>query len=121
MKRVNTDVEIYIHELMEGINQLGIIEDLIEEWGLRNVEEFKEVLAENFALEASINFEENGRPILDEVQFTKVLNLSLTEYTVDSLVDEGVLIKTLKEGEIENTYILNPDAKIELDGEEDNK
>jgi len=121
INKVKSDVETYIHELMEGINQLGIVEDLIEEWGLRDVEEFKEVLAENFTLEASINFEENGRPILNEVQFTKVLNLSLTEYTVDSLVDEGILIKNLKEGETENTYILNPDEKIDLDGEEDNK
>lgn len=121
MKKVNTDVEIYIHELMEGINQLGIIEDLIEEWGLRNVEEFKEPLAENFTLEASINFEDSGRPILDEVQFEKVLNLSLTEYTVDSLVEEGFLIKNLKAGETENTYILNPDAKIDLDGKKGDK
>ena len=120
MKRVNTDVEIYIHELMEGINQLGIVEDLIEEWGLRDVDEFKEVLAENFTLEASINFEESGRPVLDEVQFEKVLNTSLTEYTIDSLVEDGVLLKNLKEGETENTYTLNPDKKIDLDGEEGN-
>lgn len=121
MKKVKTDVEIYVHSLMEGINQLGMIEDLIEEWGLKDPEEFKEVLEENFALEASINFEENGDPILDEDQFSKVLNRSLTEYTIDTLVDEGVLIKNLKEGEVENTYILNPDKKIDLDGEESDK
>jgi hypothetical protein len=120
MKKVNTDVEIYIHELMEGINQLGIIEELIEEWGLRDVEEFKEVLAENFTLEASINFEDNESPILDEDQFEKVLMSSLTEYTLDSLVEDGFIIKNLKEGEIENTYTVNPDSKIDLDGEERN-
>jgi hypothetical protein len=120
MKRVNTDVEIYIHELMEGINQLGIIEELIEEWGLRDIEEFKEVLIENFTLEASINFEDNESPILDEVQFEKVLLSSLTEYTLDSLVEDGFIIKNLKEGEIENTYTVNPDSKIDLDGEEGN-
>jgi hypothetical protein len=120
MKKVNTDVEIYIHELMEGINQLGIIEDLIEEWGLRNVEEFKEVLAENFTLEASINFEDNESPILDEAQFEKILMSSLTEYTIDSLVDDGFIIKNLKEGEIENTYTLITDPKINPDGEEVN-
>jgi hypothetical protein len=120
MKRVNTDVEIYIHSLMEGINQLGLIDEFIEEWGLRDVEEFKEVLAENFTIEASVNFEENGSPVLDEDQFTKTLNISLTEYTIESLVDEGVLIKNLKEGETENTYSLNPEVKIDLDGKEGN-
>ena len=71
MKKVNTDVEIYIHELMEGINQLGIIEELIEEWGLRDVEEFKEVLIENFTLEASINFEDNESPIYTRINLKK--------------------------------------------------
>jgi hypothetical protein len=120
MKRVNTDVEIYIHSLMEGINQLGLIDELIEEWGLRDVDEFKEVLAENFTIEASVNFEEKGNPVLDEEQFTKTLNTSLTEYTLDSLTEEGILIKNLKEGETENTYTLSPEAKINLDGEEGN-
>ena len=75
MKRVKTDVEIYIHSLMEGINQLGLIDELVEEWGLRDVEEFREVLAENFSIEASVNFEDKGNPVLDEDQFTKTLNL----------------------------------------------
>ena len=120
MKRVKTDVEIYIHSLMEGINQLGLIDELVEEWGLRDVEEFREVLAENFSIEASVNFEDKGNPVLDEDQFTKTLNLSLTEYTLDSLTEEGILIKNLKEGEIENTYSLSPEAKINLDGKEGN-
>ena len=121
MKRVNTDVEIYIHKLMEGINQLGLIDELSEEWGLRDVEEFREVLAENFTLEASVNFEEKGNPVLDEEQFTKTLNMSLTEYTLDSLTEEGILIKNLKEGETENTYTLSPEAKNNLDGEENDR
>ena len=120
MKRVKTDVEIYIHALMEGINQLGLIDELVEEWGLRDVDEFREVLSDNFAIEASVNFEERGSPVLNEDQFTKTLNLSLTEYTLDSLTEEGILIKNLKEGETENTYSLSPEAKINLDGKEGN-
>lgn len=100
---------------MEGINQMGLIESLVDEWGIKNEENFKDLLVENITLQASMNFEENGDPILGEDQFQNVLVRSATEHTVEEMVEEGLLIKGLDENGVENTYRIN----LGEDGEED--
>ena len=117
INRVNIDVQIYVDKLMEGINQMGMIESLVEEWGIKNGEGFKDLLVENITLQASMNFEENGDPILGEDQFQDVLVRSATEHTVEEMVEEGLLVKNLDEEGIENTYRINKD--VLEDGEED--
>ena len=99
---------------MEGINQMGMIETIAAEWGIRNEDEFKELLTENITLQASLNFEENGDPVLGEKQFEDVLVRSATEHTVEEMVEEGILAKKLDEDGIENTYSI----KTEKDGKE---
>jgi len=117
LNRINIDVKIYVDKLMEGINQMGLIESLVDEWGIKNEEDFKDLLVENITLQASMNFEENGDPILGEDQFQDVLVRSATEHTVEEMVGEGLLIKGLDENGMENTYRINP----ELDGKEDDE
>lgn len=114
INKVNIDVRIYVDHLMEGINQMGMIETIAAEWGIRNEDEFKELLTENITLQASLNFEENGDPVLGEKQFEDVLVRSATEYTVEEMVKEGILSKKLDEDGIENTYSI----KTEKDGKE---
>ena len=99
---------------MKGINQMGMIETIAAEWGIRNEDEFKELLTENITLQASLNFEENGDPVLGEKQFEDVLVRSATEHTVEEMVEEGILAKKLDEDGIENTYSI----KTEKDGKE---
>lgn len=120
INKVNIDVQIYVDKLMEGLNQMGLIESLSEEWGVRSQEEFKEVLTENLSLGASVNFEETGDPTLGEKEFEDILVRSITEYTVNDMVEEGVLVKGLDEGGVENVYSINPEMKGTTDGEEDN-
>ena len=114
INKVNIDVRIYVDHLMEGINQMGMIETIAAEWGIRNEDEFKELLTENITLQASLNFEENGDPVLGENQFEAVLVRSATEHTVEEMVKEGILSKKLDEDGIENTYSI----KTEKDGKE---
>ena len=114
INKVNIDVRIYVDRLMEGINQMGMIETIAAEWGIRNEDEFKELLTENITLQASLNFEENGDPVLGEKQFEDVLVRSATEHTVEEMVEEGILAKKLDEDGIENTYSI----KTEKDGKE---
>ena len=114
INKVNIDVRIYVDHLMEGINQMGMIETIAAEWGIRNEDEFKELLTENITLQASLNFEENGDPVLGEKQFEDVLVRSATEHTVEEMVEEGILAKKLDEDGIENTYSI----KTEKDGKE---
>lgn len=115
LNRVNIDVKIYVDKLMEGINQMGLIESLVDEWGIKNEENFKDLLVENITLQASMNFEENGDPILGETQFEEVLVRSVTEHTVEEMVEEGLLVKGLDQEGVENTYRINP----KLDGKDD--
>ena len=91
-----------------------MIETIAAEWGIRNEDEFKELLTENITLQASLNFEENGDPVLGEKQFEDVLVRSATEHTVEEMVEEGILAKKLDEDGIENTYSI----KTEKDGKE---
>ena len=114
INKTNIDVQIYVDKLMEGINQMGMIETIAAEWGIRNEDEFKELLTENITLQASLNFEENGDPVLGEKQFEDVLVRSATEHTVEEMVEEGILAKKLDEDGIENTYSI----KTEKDGKE---
>ena len=114
INKVNIDVRIYVDHLMEGINQMGMIETIAAEWGIRNEDEFKELLTENITLQASLNFEENGDPVLGEKQFEDVLVRSATEHTVEEMVNEGILTKKLDEDGIENTYSI----KTEKDGKD---
>ena len=114
INKVNIDDRIYVDHLMEGINQMGMIETIAAEWGIRNEDEFKELLTENITLQASLNFEENGDPVLGEKQFEDVLVRSATEHTVEEMVKEGILSKKLDEDGIENTYSI----KTEKDGKE---
>lgn len=93
---------------------MGMIETIAAEWGIRNEDEFKELLTENITLQASLNFEENGDPVLGEKQFEDVLVRSATEHTVEEMVEEGILAKKLDEDGIENTYSI----KTEKDGKE---
>ena len=116
INKTNIDVQIYVDKLMEGINQLGLIESISVEWGIENKEYFQESLIENITIQASINFEENGNPVLDESQFESVLVKSATECTVEEMVEQGVLIKELGD-ETENVYRINPN--IETDEEDD--
>ena len=121
INKVNIDVRIYVDHLMEGINQMGMIETIAAEWGIRNEDEFKELLTENITLQASLNFEENGDPVLGEKQFESVIIRSATECTVEEMVGEGILIKGLDEEGIENSYRINPEKENLLNGEEDDE
>lgn len=117
INKVKIDVRIYVDQLMKGINQMGMIETIAAEWGIRNEDEFKELLTENITLQASLNFEEKGDPVLGEKQFEDVLVRSATEHTVEEMVKEGILAKNLDEDGIENTYSI----KIEKNGKERNR
>jgi len=119
INKVNIDVQIYVDKLMDGINQMGMIEGISEEWGIRDQDQFKDLLAENLTLQASLNFEENGDPILGEKQFEDLIVRSATEYTVEEMVEEGILIKGLDKDGLENSYRINPEIDLE-DDEEDN-
>ena len=80
-------------------------------------EELQEILIENLSLQASVNFEENGDPKLDEGQFEEIVNRSAVECTIESMVKDGILIKDLEEGGIENIYRVHPNVKEMLDEE----
>jgi hypothetical protein len=120
IRKTNIDVQIYIDQLMEGINQMGLIEILSEEWGVSDQDEFKGILTENLMLKASINFEDEGDPTLGEIEFEEILIKSVTEYTVNDMVETGLLTKNLAEGGTENVYSINPEIEGLIDGEEDN-
>ena len=119
INKVNIDVRIYVDQLMEGINQMGMIETLAAEWGIQNEEVFKEILTENITLQASLNFEENGDPILGEKQFEDVIIRSATEHTVEEMVEGGILVKELDKDGTENLYRINPEKENLINGEED--
>ncbi len=118
INKTKEDVQIYIDSLSEGINQLGILDMLAEEFEV-DKEELRGSLLENLTIQASVNFEENGDPVLDENQFDQILNKSAVECTVESMVKNGILIKNLEEGDIENTYAVHPKVKKMLDEEDD--
>lgn len=118
INKINIDVQIYIEKLMEGINQIGLIENLVTEWGIEDAKEFEDVLKENLSLSASLAYEENSDPTLNEEQFEHALVRSLTEYTVDTLVEDGSLIVDLDQERGENVYMLNPEKKDLSDGTE---
>jgi len=119
INKVNIDVKIYVDQLMEGINQMGMIETLAAEWGIKNEEVFKELLVENITLQSSLNFEENGDPILGEKQFEDVIIRSATEHTVEEMVEGGILVKELDKDGTENLYRINPGKENLINGEED--
>jgi hypothetical protein len=98
---------------------MGMIEGISEEWGIMDQDQFKDLLVENLTLQASLNFEENGDPILGEKQFEDLIVRSATEYTVEEMVEEGILIKGLDKDGLENSYRINPEIDLE-DDEEDN-
>ena len=120
INKVSIDVRIYVDQLMEGINQMGMIETLAAEWGIQNEEVFKELLTENITLQASLNFEENGDPILGEKQFEDVIVRSATEHTVEEMVEGGILVKELDKDGTENLYRINPEKENLINGEEEN-
>ena len=120
INKTNIDVQIYVDKLMEGLNQMGLIETLSDEWGVRDQDEFKEVLTENLVLGASLRFEESGDPTLGETEFEDILVRSVTEYTINDMVEEGVLTKKLDENGVENVYSISPEMKKMTDGEEEN-
>jgi len=120
INKTNIDVQIYVGKLMEGLNQMGLIETISDEWGVRDQDEFKDVLIENLVLGAAVNFEECGDPTLAETEFEDILVRSVTEYTVNDMVEEGVLTKKLDENGVENVYSISPEMKKLIDGEEDN-
>ena len=120
INKVNIDVRIYVDQLMEGINQMGMIETLAAEWGIQNEEVFKELLTENIILQASLNFEENGDPILGEKQFEDVIIRSATEHTVEEMVEGGILVKELDKDGTENLYRINQEKEDLINGEEEN-
>ena len=120
INKTNIDVQIYVDKLMEGLNQMGLIESISDEWGVRDQDEFKEVLTENLVLGAAVNFEECGDPTLGETEFEDILVQSVTEYTVNDMVEEGVLTKGLEEDGVENVYSISPEMKKMTDGEEEN-
>ena len=105
INKLNVDVQIYLDKLLEGINQLGMIEDLSEEWGIEK-EKIKESLGENLALQSSIKFEETGNPILDGDEFEKAVAKSAIECTLELMVEKGILDKGLNPNDIENSYSL---------------
>lgn len=115
LNKINIDVRIYVDRLMEGINQMGLIESLVDEWGIKKGEDFKDLLIENITVQASMNFEENGDPILDEEQLQEVIVRSATEHTVEEMVEDGLLTKSLDENGVENSYRIT----LQEDGEED--
>jgi len=110
INKTNIDVQIYLDQLMEGVNQSGILEIIMEEFEVEK-EYLKEILAENFTLQACINFEETGDPALDEDQFEEIIGKSAVECTVESMVQEGILVKSLEDGGMENSYSINPEIK----------
>ena len=120
INKTNIDVQIYVEKLMEGLNQMGLIESLSDEWGVRDQDEFKDVLIENLVLGAAVNFEECGDPTLGETEFEDILVRSVTEYTINDMVEEGVLTKKLDENGVENVYSISPEMKKTTDGEEEN-
>jgi hypothetical protein len=120
INKTNIDVQIYVDKLMEGLNQMGLIESLSDEWGVRDQDEFKDVLTENLVLGASLRFEESGDPTLGETEFEDILVRSVTEYTINDMVEEGVLTKKLDENGVENVYSISPEMKKMTDGEEEN-
>ena len=120
INKTNIDVQIYVDKLMEGLNQMGLIESLSDEWGVRDQDEFKDVLTENLVLGAAVNFEECGDPTLGETEFEDILVRSVTEYTINDMVEEGVLTKKLDENGVENVYSISPEMKKMTDGEEEN-
>jgi hypothetical protein len=119
INKTNVDVLIYINKLMEGMNQMGIIESSCEEWGIEKMD-LRDSLTENFSIQASMNFEENGDPIISESQFEEIFHRSLVECTIESMVDEGVLVKDLDGDLSQNVYSVNPERKDLLEnGKED--
>jgi hypothetical protein len=117
INKTNIDVQIYLDSLMEGINQMGILSLLAEEFEI-NPEELRESLIENFSIQASVNFESNGDPVINEDQFEEILNRSAVECTVESMVKDGILIKSLEDGKTENSYSIHPEVKKILDEED---
>lgn len=118
INKKNIDVQIYLEKIMSGVNQLGLLETISEEWGIEK-ESLEEVLKENILYQAEINFEENGDPTLSDVEFENIIHKSTVECTVDSMVEEGVLLKNFDIESMENTYSINPEANLSEDGEEE--
>jgi len=113
INKTNIEVQIYLDTLMEGINQAGMLEMIAEEFEIDPID-LKEVVLENFSLQAAINFEEKGDAKLDEDQFGEIMHKSAVECTIESMVQEGLLVKSLEDGGIENTYTINPIIKDDL-------
>lgn len=113
INKTNIDVKIYIDKLVEGINQMGVIEDLSEEWEIENKQNFKELLEENLTIQASLNFEECGDPILNDKQFEEILVRSATECTLEEMTEEGILVKNLDDEGTENVYSINPEVDLD--------
>lgn len=118
INKVDIDVKIYIDKLMEGVNQLGMVEGLAEEFDIQNKSVLKETLVENFTLQASVNMEECGDPTLNENQFGDIVSMSATECLLEEMVQSGSLVKDLGEEGVENVYKINPERKDLLDDED---
>ena len=113
LSKTNIDVKIYIDKLIEGINQMGVIEDISNEWGIENPGSFQELLEENLTIQASLNFEDSGDPILNDKQFEEILVRSATECTMEEMAEKGILVKKLEEGGTENVYSINPEVDLD--------
>ena len=120
INKTNIDVQIYLDSLMEGINQMGMLDSLSEEFGI-DKEDLMDSLIENLSIQASVNFEESGDPKLDQSQFEDIVHRSAVECTVEDMVKDGILIKNLEEGGVENTYMINPKVKKLIDEENDDE
>lgn len=113
LSKTNIDVKIYVDKLIEGINQMGVIEDISNEWEIENPRSFQELLEENLTIQASLNFEDSGDPILNDKQFEEILVRSATECTIEEMTERGILVKNLEEGGTENVYSINPEVDLD--------
>jgi len=118
--RKKIDVQIYLDKIVSGINQMGILESISEEWGIEK-EDLEETLKENILYQAEINFEESGDPTLTEVEFEDIIHKSTVECTIESMVDQGILVKNLDLESMENTYSINPESDLLEDGDEEER
>lgn len=118
INKKNIDVQIYLERIMSGVNQLGLLETVSEEWGIEK-NSLEETLRENILYQSEINFEESGDPTLTDVEFEQIIHESTVECTVESMVEEGVLLKNFDLESMENTYSINREAELPEDGEEE--
>lgn len=113
----NIDVQIYLDKVMEGINQLGILESLSEEWGIEK-EDLEGVLKENISYQAEINFQESGDPTLSEDEFEDILQESTVECTLEDMARRGTINKRFDLESMQNVYYLKENFEDIQDDEQ---